>query len=608
MFHGSKRSGLRREGSPHKPRNKVENSILRPVPSDKADLFYRDYLESLDCPEGLTSWLLYKHGEHRQLVELSVKHDDYLSYRDFAPAYAAKKFFAKCQGLKTGIDTDFVALEKAYEAELICLETNHRIRGLRSGLLPDKGEGAIWYRAAQIILSILGPEPPTLFGRLEFEPSGPFSFLPCFDDRGWSKGRTTSSWGDKLAQVHKYSATPDVTPSARRYALQLLRNSPHWSQAVLNADGPCSILERGLNFVRGNVALVVLKDATSGRVINYEPTINIRLQLCVGGFIRQRLRSRAGIDLDTQKFNQRLALLSSLSGEDSTIDLRSASALNACELVRELLPCKWFELLDDLRSHYTTWPSGQVARNEGFSTMGNGFTFELESLIFYALSTSVAEHGKILVYGDDIVCNSLDYDSVTDALVKSGFIVNTKKSFKTGLFRESCGLHAMGGVLCTPVYLRTLIKRTEDVIKLHNRMYIQSWRSQKSRDRVDRLHLKWRTYYPHFIGPRFSPFGDLLSDGHYHTTLPPDALRATDGIDGWWFKTSTRIFPCSLFGDGRDRAIPERYFRGAILAALGPKANWHLDASLSDRRRWKYKNLRSLANFNWPEPWEGFLP
>jgi len=120
---------------------------------------------------------------------------------------------------------------------------------------------------------------------------------------------------------------------------------------------------------------------------------------------------------------------------------------------------------------------GEEHVNEMFSSMGNGFTFELESLLFYAISKATAfctgVRGVISVYGDDIIVPTALYDDLVWTLGWCGFSVNPEKSFSSGPFRESCGGHYFNGRDITPIYLREPIKRLTDLIRLGNQ--IRRW-------------------------------------------------------------------------------------------------------------------------------------
>lgn len=102
-------------------------------PAKGRDGLILDYLESLGTPRALTAWMLYRYGEHRQLVGLAIDPLLYENAERFRRDYAATKFLSKCSGLKTGIDLKEVAIASAMQAEQLCLETNSRLRGFRDG-------------------------------------------------------------------------------------------------------------------------------------------------------------------------------------------------------------------------------------------------------------------------------------------------------------------------------------------------------------------------------------------------------------------------------------------------------------------------------------------
>jgi hypothetical protein len=545
----------------------------------------RETLELADSPRALTVWMLFKYGEHRQLVELGFDPLAYNSVDGLRNAYQATKLLSKCEGLKTGIDTKQVALEAAEAAERQCRETNLRFRRMRAGLERDiRGlDSTLIQRAKAKIARVLGEVPES------------------FRDRGWSPGRSTSAFGDSVSPLGKYKATPHVTVSARRAAIRLLRDCPTWGASVLDADAPCSVLSLDWALVPGNVMLTVPKNAKTDRVICYEPHMNIRLQLMVGGYIRERLRRKAGQDLNDQTINQRRARLGSIDGALATIDLSSASDTLAIEVVYELLPIDWACLLDNLRSAYTTWPTGELRKNEKFSSMGTGFTFELESLIFWAIASAAAGN-DVTVYGDDIVVPTRTFSEVSYALEFFGFTVNRSKSYSEGLFRESCGSHYIGGALVTPSFIRRPIRSVGGVVLLHNQ--VLRWALQPMQGcierRVHRVLKSWRTRFPAFLGPQG------LGDGHYHVNFddakPVKAapLQRSFGWEGWWFQTRTAFTSSAL--EGPEGEIGTSLGYAAILAAVGPKRVRSLWESHVSRKDVRYKTIRTLATV-WPGYW-----
>lgn len=247
---------------------------------------------------------------------------------------------------------------------------------------------------------------------------------------------------------------------------------PHWTRLAINTR----LEDQKVVLQESSVFFTVPKNADIDRAACKEPEINMFLQRELGSMIRTRLR-RVGIDLNDQSKNQRLAQ-SALADHSATVDLSSASDMISHQLVFELLPFEWFSALDDLRSSHVILPSNEIHELSMFSSMGNGFTFELESLIFYALTRTVCFfsgiRGVISVYGDDIICPSLAVPRLSRVFSWFGFIVNQKKTNHTGLFRESCGSHYYDSKPITPFYIRESVTKMTDLIRLLNRLFIWS--------------------------------------------------------------------------------------------------------------------------------------
>jgi len=232
-----------------------------------------------------------------------------------------------------------------------------------------------------------------------------------------------------------------------------------------------------LTEVSGSMMFTVDKKTEIDRVACKEPEVNMFLQRCVGQHLKARLL-RFGLDLKDQSVNQQLAKVAVQKGL-ATVDLSAASDSISAQLVRELLPHDWFEFLDDIRVKQAIIPAAFNGSEfthdlEMFSSMGNGFTFELETLIFWAITRAVSYFsgikGKINVYGDDIICPVGIVPRLKRLFHFMGFTLNSSKSFWTGEFRESCGYHYHGPVDVTPFYLRGPLRDMESLIRLLNQL------------------------------------------------------------------------------------------------------------------------------------------
>jgi hypothetical protein len=197
---------------------------------------------------------------------------------------------------------------------------------------------------------------------------------------------------------------------------------------------------------------VVPKNWKTYRTIACEPTGALPFQLAFDSYGKTRL-ARKGINLRDQSLNQRLAYEASVTSDKIvTIDLQNASNTVSFNTVAWLLPEPWFRYLAGLRSSSYTGPfgSGNYAM---FSSMGNGGTFVLETLIFAAACHAVGSKVRA-VYGDDIVISTDVLAPFLRLMRFLGFIVNHEKSHFSGPYHESCGEHWFNGIDITPSFVR----------------------------------------------------------------------------------------------------------------------------------------------------------
>jgi hypothetical protein len=254
----------------------------------------------------------------------------------------------------------------------------------------------------------------------------------------------------------------------------LVMSQPHWARSVTDVETEGLwplVTPDDLDLVPGNKVAFVPKTAVVHRTIAIEPLVNIYAQLGLGAVMRRKLL-RAGMNLEDQSPNQRAALKGSRDGSLATIDLSSASDTVARELVRLLLPEGWFNVLDMCRSKVGLY-EGQWLRYEKFSSMGNGYTFELETLIFLGLALAVCTEleistDEVLVYGDDIVVPVAAFRLMSDVLEFCGFSLNKSKSFSEGVFRESCGKDYFDGHDVRPFFQKELPNEIQDLFRLAN--------------------------------------------------------------------------------------------------------------------------------------------
>lgn len=281
----------------------------------------------------------------------------------------------------------------------------------------------------------------------------------------FGSGATFSHSGHKASPYYKLAGDHTVTKEAIPVLQRWMALSPRIHSLVSGSE---------LDVVLGNRLSSVPKDWDISRMIAIEPSWNVFLQLGLNGFLGERLK-KFGLNLRNQSLGWRWAREGSISGSHATIDLSSASDCISEELVRWLLPSPWFDLFDSLRSKYYQ-DQGEWTKYHKFSSMGNGFTFPLETIIFFALAMATARElgagrQRVTVYGDDIVVPRGLYCPLAEVLRFSGFETNSKKSYAFGHFRETCGRDFLQGVNIRPTYLRRVPKSEADVFSLYNRLW-----------------------------------------------------------------------------------------------------------------------------------------
>lgn len=363
-------------------------------------------------------------------------------------------FLSKAPFLK-GTSPREKAIESFRLAEDQCYRTNKFLRSLARDPTQDPALNAVLFTAQRKIARILGP----------------YTFEAALTLSKWGPGSTSSCKGSQVSSSDKFAAKPETTPQFSRIAHRMMAECPSWSALLADCDlgVPVSPI---LYDIKGSRVSFVPKNAKTHRAICVEPHLNVFFQMGIGRLIRRQLL-RSGLDLNDQTLNQRLAKHGSLDGSLATIDLKAASDTISRELVLQLLPFDWFAAMDECRSHYGSLDGKEYFLFNKFSSMGNGFTFDLESLIFYALCLSVAELEDINpfwvnVFGDDIVFPTVGVPRLIEVLQKCGFTTNTEKSFSSGPFRESCGQDFFFGQPVRSVFLKELPTTPVAWIKIAN--------------------------------------------------------------------------------------------------------------------------------------------
>ncbi len=250
------------------------------------------------------------------------------------------------------------------------------------------------------------------------------------------------------------------------------------------SDPACDVSH---NVVDHNKLSFVNKNREIARTICTEPSVNMWMQLGMGAILHRRLRQVYGIDFSYQpEVNQRLARLGSLLDHVVTIDLESASDSLGMRMMDEVFPVRFMGMLRRLRSPSCRLPDGSLVPLSMVSTMGNGFTFPLQTLLFAASCSVVlkylgiprnsqgwCETRNMAVFGDDIIIDNRASRLLIHLLGLLGFAVNTEKTFVEGPFRESCGVDCFLGHDVRPVYIKCL-RSLQDAFVAVNKLNLWS--------------------------------------------------------------------------------------------------------------------------------------
>jgi len=387
------------------------------------------------------------------------------------------------------------AFEKVRAGEAACQRYHYRRKRM------DLEKDPVVRRVRAILALVLGevPESDVLWNRSRHGP-----------------GTATDATFGRTSPLFKYKEWPySVTSRGAVLARDLIWNDLRWRGALEESYRQRFVIPSWKildwdEFFRtilvisdSNKITSVPKDAKTRRPIAIEHRLNIQLQLGIEGVIRTRLK-RWGIDLNDQTQNQRLARYGSMHSDvmsGATVDLANASDTVSLGVCKDLLPREWYQLLCDVRSPFGVFPDGTKLRYRKISSMGNGTTFAVESLIFFAIAKAVTEkylntrvtRKVISVFGDDIILPEGAALDLTYYLETFGFEVNYEKSFMRGFVKESCGADFILGENVRPVFHRTPIKGLCDLYSLRNRLYRWNrlWFPWIEHDALDELFIKW---------------------------------------------------------------------------------------------------------------------
>lgn len=174
-----------------------------------------------------------------------------------------------------------------------------------------------------------------------------FGFDEFFQDCKHGPGTTVGVPFEDTSMEQKFtypiSVTEDAKPLMEQYLL--------WDDRLTAAIERLNAGYYGNRYceVQGSRATTVPKSNDIRRMIAVEPSANMFLQQGMMTMMYRRMKA-VGLDVETLPLlHKRLALEGSLSGALATVDFSSASDCVSTELLRWLIPPRWFRVYDMIR-------------------------------------------------------------------------------------------------------------------------------------------------------------------------------------------------------------------------------------------------------------------
>lgn len=474
-----------------------------------------------------------------ELVNLTVDPNTYSVAEDYFSDAASIAFLKKYEALPTTIDKAAKARENFWSAEHTCYRTNQRLLPFIHQTFSDADEALLPFIKAlrEKVVELIGERPPS-------NPEGKFGPGATFSDRG---GLTTLP--DKM------QTRPEMTHDAWPFIVPW--SSTLWCSAAANRGDT-------IVFQRGNRFTTVPKDGKTDRGISIEPSLNIFYQLAYGKAMREALKKRTAhrVDLEnSQAIHRQVAREASITGAFATIDLSQASDTVSSAFVKLCMPRRWYEVLDALRSPYTTIiqdGKSKVVLLEKFSSMGNGYTFELETVLFLAVCcTAIQMAGgspkpgiNVYAFGDDLIVPTEYSKDVIAALTYFGFKINDQKSFVSGPFRESCGGDYFLGRDVRPYFQKKEVNEPQHYISMANGI-------RRMADSGHRYSLRWHRV----IRSWFSALDSIPE--HVRRCRGPKELGDIcihDEIESWQTRTRSSTRYIRVYKPIGNREVPFKVF------------------------------------------------
>lgn len=423
------------KSSSHKTGKKFSVDVLMRKVASALVSDFQDNLNDTDFCSDFQAEV--RHGNIVRMRELCPATDDEMDVARFKATYQIASVLKRYR-FRKDIYSDQELTDKAVKSYR---ETQDRLATIDLERLPMLSK-AVLDLAARYVARVLGP----------------YDDEECRNLSRFGSGASVGVTARKACEAERWelpmSGSQDQISWFDSEMSQIDQVQEYWARSKGSApskDGTTYQETRSLTLS------LVPKSFKSLRAIMPNTTVGSYMSDGLGKIIRKRLK-RNGYDIASLQMRHRsLAKLASENSLLVTADLSSASDSISVALVKRLFPADWFDILTRSRIGTVCLPDGSYVESQTFCTMGIGYTFPLQTLVFLSLLKAIESihfgrlnRRTISVYGDDLIYSSRMHDLVRYYFEQFGFVINVEKTFVTGHFRESCGGDYYHGVDVRP--------------------------------------------------------------------------------------------------------------------------------------------------------------
>lgn len=274
-----------------------------------------------------------------------------------------------------------------------------------------------------------------------------------------------------------------------------------------------------IDYTDYTVARWVPKTALSLRNISFSPSIDMMYQLALNDALAELYEINVGYSIKANDWkilatehHKTLAIKGSADGSVATIDLKNGSdnvlIYHVDTFFKHEPELYWFmNLVRTRRIHV----EDRIMNSPVFAPQGAGHCFMVETILFLAVVRSVSKK-YASAYGDDVLCESEAFEEVINRFKRLKFDINTRKTYNSSYFRESCGTDAFNG--CSVWVYRHKKKSIESQLNKAQKLVTREWMNRatfrsvmnktKERGYYEKINIDLRSVYAVLNGMRRS--------------------------------------------------------------------------------------------------------